>query len=127
MEKNTILGIKNKLNVLKNQCKPTDTWQIYLDDDGDIGVFYTQEGINEVSNTLDNFIQSLINMDGYNDSITVEELIQKLIIELNNASHKYNGMIETNEREDLVDFIHSILDIVEYDYNGDITEQWREW
>lgn len=35
-------------------------------------------------------------------------------------------MIETNEREELVDYIFSVLDTIEFDYTGDITEQWRE-
>ncbi len=127
MEKNSLLEIRKKLDILKSQCKPTDIWQTYLDEDDDMGLFYTQESINAVSNTLNQFVQALINMDGYNDSKSVKELIHKLIIELNNISHKYEGVIETNEREELVDFIHSVLDTIEYDYIGDITEQWREW
>jgi hypothetical protein len=59
--------------------------------------------------------------------ILICELIHKLIVDLNNISHKYDGMIETGERDELVDFIHSVLDTIEFEYMGDITEQWREW
>lgn len=127
MEKNSLLEIKMKLEVFKSQCKPTDTWQTYLDEDEEMGVFYTQEGISAVSNTLDEFIKALIDIEGYSNSKFIEKLIHKLIVNLNNISHKYEGMIETNEREELVDFIHSVLDTIEFDYIGDITEQWREW
>ena len=127
MEKNRLLEIRKKLGILKSQCKPTDTWQSYLDEDEEMGIFYTQEGIYAVSYALDQFIQALIDMDDYNNDKLIEVLIQKLIVDLNNISQKYDGMIETNEREDLVDFIHSALDTIEYDYIGDITEQWRGW
>ena len=127
MEKNRLLEIRKKLGILKSQCKPTDTWQSYLDEDEEMGIFYTQEGIYAVSYALDQFIQALIDMDDYNNDKLIEVLIQKLIVDLNNISQKYDGMIETNEREELVDFIHSVLDTIEYDYMGDITEKWREW
>ena len=127
MEKDFLLKIINKLEILKSQCKPTDIWQSYLDNDDENGVFFTPDGINSVSNVLDNFIQTLIDMDGSFDENLIEDLIHKLIIEINSISHKYEGMIETNEREELVDFILTILDIIKYDYNGDITARWREW
>jgi len=126
MAKN-ILEIKTNLDILKKQCKPTDIWQTYIDEDDELGVLFTQEGIDAVSNTLDQFIQTLIDMDDYNNGKAVEDAIHKLIIDLNNISDIYEGMIETNEREELVDFIHSVLDTIDYDYIGDITEQWREW
>jgi hypothetical protein len=127
MEKNSLLEIRKELDILKSQCKPTDTWQSYLDDDDEMGVFYIQEGIDAVANVLDQFIQALVDMDDYANCKMVEETIHKLILDLNNLSHVYEGMIETGEREELVDFILSVLDIIEYEYIGDITEQWREW
>ena len=127
MEKNRLLEIRKKLGILKSQCKPTDTWQSYLDEDEEMGIFYTQEGIYAVSYALDQFIQTIIDIDDYSNGKSISDLIHKLIVDLNNISQKYDGMIETNEREDLVDFIHSALDTIEYDYIGDITEQWREW
>jgi len=127
METNRSLEIKRNLDIIKRQCKPTDVWQTYFDEDDDMGVFYTQESINAVSNALDLFIQALIDMVCYTNIKSVEEKIHKLILDLNNISHIYDGMIETNEREELVDFIFSVLDTIEYEYIGDITEQWREW
>ncbi len=127
MEKNRLLEIRKNLNILRSQCKPTDIWQTYLDENDEMAVLYTQEGINAVSVALDQFIQEIIGMEGYINGKNIEELVHKLIVDLNVISHSYEGMIETNEREELVDFIHSVLDTIEYDYIGDITEQWREW
>lgn len=127
MEKNSLLEIKKKLDILKSQCKPTDIWQTYLNEDEEMSVFYTQDGIYAVANALDLFIQELINIDDYNNKKFISELIRKLIVDLNIINHKYEGMIETNEREELVDYIFSVLDTIEFDYTGDITEQWREW
>lgn len=127
MAKNSIFELKNQLNILKNQCKPTDVWQSYLDEEDDFGVFYTQEGVNEVSNALDQFIQTFIEMDDFLNTKFIEDAIHKIVVEINIISHQYEGMIETEEREVLVDFINSVLDTIEYDYNGDVTERWREW
>ena len=127
MEKNRLLEIRKKLGILKSQCKPTDTWQSYLDEDEEMGIFYTQEGIYAVSYALDQFIQTIIDIDDYSNGKSIRDLIHKLIVDLNNISHKYDGMIETGERDELVDFIHSVLDTIEFEYMGDITEQWREW
>jgi len=127
MEKNSLLEIRKKLDILKSQCKPTDIWHTYINEDEEMSVFYTQEGIYAVANALDLFIQELINIDDYNNKKLISELIRKLIVDLNIINHKYEGMIETNEREELVDYIFSVLDTIEFDYTGDITEQWREW
>jgi hypothetical protein len=82
MEKNRLLEIRKKLGILKSQCKPTDTWQSYLDEDEEMGIFYTQEGIYAVSYALDQFIQALIDIDDYSNGKSISELIHKLIVDL---------------------------------------------
>lgn len=67
-----------------------------------MGIFYTQEGIYAVSYALDQFIQTIIDIDDYSNGKSISDLIHKLIVDLNNISQKYDGMIETNEREELV-------------------------
>ncbi|HEY8364317.1 MAG TPA: hypothetical protein VIK84_01985 [Haloplasmataceae bacterium] len=79
-------------------------WQEYLDEEDEMGEFYTEEGIEEVSNALDRFIQGLIDLDDYNNNETIEELIKNVVLDINKISQKYDGMIETYEREELVDF-----------------------
>ena len=52
--------------------------------------------------------------------------VKDLVESLNSLNDK-TGMIETGEREGICDFIELCLMEAGIEFDGDVTEKWREW
>jgi hypothetical protein len=107
--------------------KPTLKWRQHLDEFEDQEIF-TEKGIADVERLLEAFELGLQNVDT-GDREKILDAVKQVVLNLNAASKRHPGMIETGEREDLWEFISAAaLDAgLEIPFGEDITLPWREW
>lgn len=54
--------------------------------------------------------------------------VKTLVLSLNSLNDSCDDcLIETDQREDICEFIQSVLSSANIHFEGDITETWREW
>lgn len=59
---------------------------------------------------------------------SAKEHVQALVLSLNNLNDRCDDcLIETDQREEICEFIQRVLSSVNIHFEGDITEEWREW
>ncbi|KMJ55972.1 hypothetical protein AB685_24450 [Bacillus sp. LL01] len=107
--------------------KPTLEWKQRLEEDEDYEEFYSHESIAATNQTLDSYINDL---KGLPSSPTQDEIIQcvkRVVLKLNDVNEEYDDFIETEEREELYEFIDGAARTVGLEEDGDCTEEWREW
>lgn len=105
--------------------KPTLDW-IDRMWEGDTG--FTPDSIRQIEPVLDNYILELIRLKP-NTEEDLMKIVKKCYDGLNIVSDSYPGMIETLEREELVDFVEfgakfTGIDTIDFDEK---TNQWRAW
>jgi hypothetical protein len=104
---------------------PMARWREVLsrgDDD-----LFTEEGINEAEAALRVFAEALAAAEDDQDALSA---VRSLVVELNGLGGmdgRHGNFIETEEREELCHYIDVTLAKHGYEFEGDITEQWRDW
>ncbi len=59
---------------------------------------------------------------------SAREHVKNLVISLNELNEKCDEcLIETDQREEICDFIFKVVSNANIDFSGDITEEWRDW
>lgn len=113
---NKILAIQNKLS-----AEMLD----YIEDD-DFPP-YGSEQVEICMTLLRDFVDDIQVME-VDDPGLASNKVQRLIVELNQLNNQYDGcLIETEQREDICELIDLVLAESGYEFEGDITEEWREW
>jgi len=97
------------------------------DDEVDFDCGYTQHEIDDCGEILDDYINSLIELNGNIGKIM--DCVKKVVQDLNELNKKASySLIETDQREALVAFIHDVAIVTGLpEQSDDITYEWREW
>lgn len=105
---------------------PTKTWERRMNDGDDA---FTQTGIDAFRAVLDEYIVTLGQRTEKNNATPIYNSVKKLVIALNALNVKHHSMIETMEREELADYINSVVRAtgLEVPSDVDLTEPWRHW
>ncbi|WP_298143774.1 hypothetical protein [Flavobacterium sp.] len=93
---------------------------------------YTEENCNEAKSIFDNLISKLISLGENGNRTKKEKCFEIAIKSLNKLNEKDEGIIETDEREDLCELIDQItiasgLNPEDYADGDGISDLWREW
>jgi hypothetical protein len=106
-----------------------DTMNDYMqsfENDGDEAP-YSAADIQRCAAILDAFVANVGSVAGNAELIMAA--VQDTVLSLNDLSEKSEGLIETDQREDLCEFIELAARAggLNVDVGEDITEEWREW
>lgn len=104
--------------------KPTLKWKESFDED--IGL-YSEVIINETNEILDQFIFQLITIEQEKVESKLKLCVKEVVLQLNKLNKNHNYFIETDEREELYEFIDQAARIMGVVTDEDITEAWRDW
>ena len=118
---------KKQQNVLSSMIDYMSPDKEDIEDYEEFEVEYTQADIDKCGEILDEYIDALIKSN--KDETLIVESVKKVILELNSLNKKCeHELIETNQREDLCQFIEDASIIAGLTKSeNDITEEWREW
>ena len=122
-KQNKNLTAKNiPLLIEQKEKSPVKLWEKRMNEGDDL---FTHKNIALTKKALEQFIDQLSDASNEKKATKIYSAIKKIVFALNKDSH----FIETLEREELVDFIHSSVRLTGFliDDNVDLTEQWREW
>ncbi len=94
--------------------------------EGDDEPDYTSEDVRACITLLLEFMSVVESESQTIDS--AREHVKNLVISLNELNEKCDEcLIETDQREDICDFIFKVVSNANIDFSGDITEEWRDW
>jgi|GEM_PF-591499 len=110
----------------KNLSLPTDNWIERLNDGDDT---FSMEAIKASQNILLKYVEAIKRINSPSET-SLLDLLKLAIFELNeitNSDSTFGSFIETQEREELVDFFEQSLSQLGFNFDYDVTEAWREW
>lgn len=95
-------------------------------------VQYTEENCNKAQKIFDDLIDELTGIGANATENQKKELFEKSILALNQLNETVEGLIETEEREELCALINKItivcgLDPKRYGDGEGLASEWREW
>ncbi|WP_394584322.1 hypothetical protein [Cytobacillus firmus] len=102
---------------------PTKEWETRMADGDDL---FTKENIRAANKVLDSFMKNLTQDSGLTEK-EIKKYVKQVTLKLNKLNEKYDYFIETLEREELCEYIMEAAGIAGFEFDGDITEEWREW
>lgn len=87
---------------------------------------YTAEDVTQCITLLLEFMSAI---DAEEQTLeSVKHHVQELVLSLNTLNAQCNEcLIETDQREEICEFIFKSITNANIELDGDITEQWREW
>lgn len=105
---------------------PTMAWRQRKEQGDDM---FTDKAINEAEKMLSDYLQVLATFTQQQKAANIYNSVRKIVMAFNRFNEKNNGMIETTEREELCDFINTLVRTtgLPVDEGIDLTEEWREW
>ena len=114
-----------KIKKLKDQS-PILIWKKRMDE-GDNN--FTIDNIKETDKLLCFFMDNLIEALALKKANIIFSATKKLTQNLNKLNEKHQYFIETLEREEIVDYIHTAIKLTGFiiEKETDLTEEWREW
>lgn len=113
-----------KLEVLKTRL--VEGMTDYLADGGDVG--YTRSDIKKCEQILQRFMKRLGNLGASAKEMAILDCVKQAVLDLNALNDSVNGcLIETDQREDLCEYLLLAAKSAGLNQQGDITEEWREW
>ena len=87
---------------------------------------YTPEDVTACITSLLEFMSSIESEAQTKDS--VEQHIKTLVLSLNTLNESCDDcLIDTNQGEDIYQFIQKVISAANVEFAGDVTEQWRMW
>jgi hypothetical protein len=107
--------------------RPTVRWRTQFDTDETAGGagFFSHEAIHESDRLLDSYLFAL------EKAITDEQIwqaIEKVVQGFDALNVDYEYFIESEEKEELKNYIGKAAEAAGLKYEGDVTEKWRmEW
>ncbi|WHY61621.1 hypothetical protein QNH42_24140 [Cytobacillus firmus] len=108
---------------LRDLALPTKEWETRMADGDDL---FTKENIRAANKVLDSFMKNLTQDSGLTEK-EIKKYVKQVTLKLNKLNEKYDYFIETLEREELCEYIMEAAGIAGLEFDGDITEEWREW
>lgn len=94
--------------------------------DGEDDAEYAPSDVKKCIELLKSFENSM--MSGSHDFDTSLQLVKNLVLALNKLNKDCDEcLIETDQREGICEFIDSVLTHCGFEFDGDVTEEWREW
>jgi len=126
-EQNKKIKVENSTKVLEYLDKlPTVEWKRRKDEGDDL---FTKDGIADVEGLLKEYVVNLANLTSKKKATNIYNSAKKVVTSLNKINAKNNGFVETMEREELCEFINTVIRVTgfEVDKDVDLTEEWREW
>jgi len=100
--------------------------QEYLAEEADAG--YTEADIKKCDKILLAFTDSLQKLGSAAAGPVILECVKRAVLELNALNDSVGGgLIETDQREDLCEYILFAAKHAGLEKDGDVTEEWREW
>lgn len=109
---------------IENIPLPTHQWRERMEDGDDM---FTLENISAAEIALDDFLAKI---QGLNENASKEKMltfVKEIVLKFNELNKQYDYFIDTTEREELVEYILSVVELAGLETKGDITEDWREW
>jgi len=105
---------------------PTSLWK-QRKNEGDM--LFTEKSIADIENLLKEYCRNLVDLTKQKKAAAIYNSVKKVTRSINKINNKYNGFIETLEREELCEFINKIVRVtgLQIDEKIDLTEEWREW
>src|SRR5215213_5915562 len=95
--------------------------------DGD-GGGYDKNDIQKCDDILRGFMKRLDRLDDSAPETTILHCVKKAVLDLNALNDSVGGsLIETDQREDLCEYLLLAAQSAGLKRNDDITEEWREW
>lgn len=116
---------QSELETMRNKL-PTLKWHKRMQQ-GD--TLFTEQNIAEVATALVAFIDDLLLCTAKKKAAPVYASVKRLVIHINKLNSRFDGFIETMEREELVPFIQQAVHYTGFqtEKNFDITEAVRMW
>jgi hypothetical protein len=98
----------------------------YIADGEDSG--YDTNDIKKCDDILRDFMKRLGGLDDSAPETTILHCVKKAVLDLNALNDSVDGsLIETDQREDLCEYLLLAAQSAGLDREHDITEEWREW
>jgi hypothetical protein len=98
------------------------------DDDDDFDPGYTKADVKKCDGILTEFTDSLHDLAGGVPESKILNCVKQVVLELNKLNEDAGGsLIETDQREDLCDYILFAARQSGLKRNDDVTEEWRKW
>ncbi|MEO8493624.1 MAG: hypothetical protein ABI614_01035, partial [Planctomycetota bacterium] len=90
---------------------------------------FTTAGITAVKQVLEAFIADIANATSTRNAKSIYTAVTKATKAINKVARQHSRMIETMEREEIVDFFHATVRLTgfELDASFDLTEEHRSW
>ncbi len=114
--------IKKKLiSGMLNYMKPED-------EDDDFECSYTEEDVQKCDKILSEYTDELKKLDPPGDEKAIMRVVKRVVLALNKLNEKADfEMIETDQREQLYEYISTAAQASGLKSDDDITEEWRDW
>ena len=89
---------------------------------------YTKADIKKCDKILQQFMARLTKLGGSAPEAAILDCVKKAVVDLNALNDTGGGcLIETDQREDLCEYILLAAKQSGLKQDGDVTEEWREW
>lgn len=93
--------------------------------EGDEDAEYSPEDVKECGILLAKFRNSITSGASHEEAM---EQVKQLVLSLNELNERCeHSIIETDQREQICELIFQSLSSAGIDFEGDVTEDWREW
>ena len=98
----------------------------FIDDDDEPA--YLKQHVEECDQLLTTFIKDVLSEDQNTEFSWVAKQVERLVRALNDLNLKLDHqLIEADQREDICALIVLVMKDAGHRYDGDISEQWRQW
>jgi hypothetical protein len=90
---------------------------------------FTIENIQSIDEILKDYLVKMYEYTLAKNNRVIYSSVKKLVISINKINEKHDFFIESMEREELCEFIHTVVRKTgfEFESNIDLTEEWRKW
>lgn len=89
---------------------------------------YLKKDVEEFDEILSSFIKEVAQSPHRSDLSWVYSMVEALVKYLNELNLKHaHQLIETHQREDICALIDLVVKHAGHQFQGDITENWRQW
>ncbi len=105
---------------------PTTEWLADIDSGEDEGIF-DRQAVERTHELLVSFQRRTCDCESAGEATTVVHALVSALNVIGGMSGKHPNMFETDEREQLCQFIDETLARYHFVFDTDITEPWREW
>jgi hypothetical protein len=89
---------------------------------------YTKADIKKCDKILQQFMTRLGKLGASATEVAILDCVKQVVVDLNALNSSVDGcLIETDQREDLCEYILFAAKQSGLKQDGDVTEEWREW